>query len=128
MENSRTRIYGASEYELWHFDLETRYPTAIALAQSQGFALPDQESGGWDGWVRFLHRPETQYPWVPTGLLPLLKRLCKKMQFPYEVHDKRLKPMEGVPESPTGGPIIDRDYQLAAADAAIQAGLERRAP
>jgi len=121
--NSRTNIYGADPYALWHFDLETRYPTAVAEATAKGFVLPDQdpENPGWDGWVRLLHQPKTMLPWVPTGLLPRLKRLCKKMQFVYEVHDKRLRPEEGFPEFPTET-IIDRDYQLDAADAAVKIG------
>ena len=119
--NSRTSIVGADPYVLWHFDLETRYPTAVAEAQSQGFVLPDQEEGGWDGWIRLLRQPKTMPPWVPTGLLPILERLCTKMKFPYEIHDQRFRPDPGFPEL-LSQPIIDRDYQLAAADAAVKLG------
>ena len=119
--NSRTSIYGADPYSLWHFDLETRYPTLIAEAQAKGFQLPDQEEGGWDGWVRLLRQPAKSLPWVPTGLLSRLIRICEKMRFPYEVHDLRLRPDLGFPEF-TKTPIIDRPYQLEAAAAAEKAG------
>lgn len=119
--NSRTSIHGADPYALWHFDLETRYPTAVAEATARGFVLPEQEPGGWDGWMRLLHQPTTKLPWIPSGLLPRLKRLCEKMQFPFEVHDKRLRPEMGFPEF-AKETIIDRDYQLDAAEAAVKLG------
>lgn len=119
--NSRTNIYGASQYELWHLDLEMKYPTAVAEAREKGYTLPEEEETGWDGWIHLLHQPTTLAPWFPTGLLPRAKRICEKMKFVYEMHDRRLRPEEGFPEF-TKKPIIDRDYQLAAADAAVKKG------
>jgi superfamily II DNA or RNA helicase len=60
-------------------------------------------------------------PWFPTGLLPRVERISRKMGFPVELYDRRLRPVEGFPEF-TKQPIVDRDYQLAAADAALKLG------
>ena len=119
--NSRTSIYGANPQELWFLDMETKYPTAVADAKAKGIGIPEEEDTGWDGWIHLLHQPATMLPWFPTGLLPRVKRVCEKMKFVYEVHDRRMRPEEGFPEF-TKTPIIDRDYQLAAADAAVKIG------
>jgi len=115
--NSRTYVYGAEPYELWHLGLETSYPTAFA----DGRFPQEERPSGWDGWIRFLHTPAMSAIWFPTGLLSRVQRICQKMGFPVELKDQRLRPVEGFPEF-TKNPIIDRDYQLAAADAALKIG------
>lgn len=119
--NSRTQIYGANPQELWFLDLETKYPTAVADAKAKGIGFPTEEESVWDGWIHLLHQPKMSPPWVPTGLLPRIQRICDKMKFPYETHDKRLRPEAGFPEF-SKNPIVDRDYQLAAVDAAVKIG------
>lgn len=118
--NSRTWIQGASPSQLGLFDLETKYPTALALAKERGFELEDGgNTSGWDGWIRFLHQPKTIPPWIPTGLFSRITRLCEKYKYPYTVEDKRERPLEGIPE---GSPIPLRDYQEEAVSKAVNVG------
>lgn len=119
--NSRTQIYGAGIGELQHLSLELSYPSPLAEAQARGYGIPAEEGTGWDGWYRLLHFPQKSAAWFPTGLLPRVKRICQKMGYPYELEDRRLRPVEGFPEF-VKDPIVDRDYQLAAADAAVKVG------
>jgi superfamily II DNA or RNA helicase len=44
------------------------------------------------------------------------------MRFPVEIDDTRIRPVEGFPEFPHGQEIVDRDYQLQAADQAVKLG------
>lgn len=120
IENNRTQIISASVWELHVIDLELRYPTQFADVRDGGFKPPG-DYGGWDGWIRFLHKPKHGHPWFPTGLLPRVLNLGAKMQFPIQATDKRLRTEPGVPEW-ASEPIVDRDYQLAAVAAGEQAG------
>lgn len=115
VENNRTSILSATQWELKVIDSELRYPTDMADIGDGGFQPPG-DYGGWDGWVRFLHQPKTMSPWFPTGLLPHVLRLGTKMRFPIQITDKRSRPEPGVPEWPSE-PVVDRDYQLAAVSA-----------
>lgn len=120
--NSRTMVYSAKPNELWHLDLELKYPTEYASDNPNGCRIPREErDSSWDGWIHLLHKPSMSAIWFPTGLLPRVLRISRKMGFAVEVHDRRMRPVEGFPEFTTD-PIIDRDYQLAAADAAIKIG------
>jgi superfamily II DNA or RNA helicase len=117
--NTWTSITRYDEFILHVLDLEARYPTAQALALQGGWAPPPGEGGGWDGWIRLLHTPKTMYPYFPTGLLPLLTRICHKMQYEPHVQDNRVRPESTVPDFPA---VELRDYQLAAVEAGMKLG------
>ena len=117
--NTWTSILEADEFILGVLDKESRYPTPQALAYEKGFKSPEGEGGGWDGWIRLLHRPKTMYPYFPSGLVPKLVRICQKFQYTPYVRDTRSKPEEGMPEL---GPIPLRDYQEAAVQSGIRLG------
>lgn len=111
--NGRTAIRGAYPHLLDIIDKDLRYPSEMATALERGFAPPEVEATGWDGWIRLLHQPKTMDPWFPTGLLARIMRLTAAWQYPYRVIDHREKPEPGFPEPPA---IPLRDYQKAAVD------------
>lgn len=117
--NHYTQIFPPDDLILRTLDLECRYPTQHAEALGTGWRPPMGEGGGWDGWIRLLRRPKTQPPYAPTGLLPRLCRVARRMGYEPHVDDKRERPPEGVPEFPK---LELRDYQEAAVDAAIKMG------
>jgi len=118
--NTWTHILEWDELILDILDREARYPTPQAIDYAKGgWAPPSGEGGGWDGWIRLLHRPKTYYPYFPTGLLPRLVRICEKMQYQAHVTDNRVRPHEGFPEFPK---VELRDYQEAAVAAGIKLG------
>ena len=119
--NTWTSILEADPLILDVFDKEARYPTPQAIAL-QSWAPPVGEGNGWDGWIRLLKQPRTMYPYFPTGLLPLLSRICRKMGYGLCVKDLRQRPELGFPEFLAAGKgVVLRDYQ----ENAINAGLEK---
>ena len=117
--NTWTSILEADGFMLGILDKESQYPTPQALAMEKGFKSPEGETGGWNGWIRLLHRPKTMYPYFPSGLLPKFVRICQKYQYTPYVKDLRVKPELGFPDL---SPIPLRDYQEAAVAAGMQVG------
>jgi len=118
MDNARTSIQGADVQFLNWLDQELRYNTS---AFQEGIEPGDEyfQTDGWDGWVRFLHRPKTMLPWFPTGLISIVRRLITKYRYTYEIEDRRERPQEGFPELVN---IPLREYQRRAVDRAVKLG------
>lgn len=116
IENNRTTMAGADQYILRVLDRELRYPTPIAVANEAGVAIPGY-GGAWDGWARLLRVPKVAAPWFPTGLVGHVLRHCHKHGYQVQYHDSREQPPGDVPETTVRIPL--RDYQVAAADAAV---------
>lgn len=121
IHNGKTFIYGADEVLLDKLDRECRYPTQMAAAYAGGFVDPEnQHGGGWDGWIRLLRRPKTKPPWIPTGLLGQCVSVSTKFGYVPQCHDKRVRPMEDIPD--LFKPIDLRDYQRDAVAIAVKSG------
>ena len=125
--NTLTQVHGGDEFILRILDLESRYPTdQAALVERAGWNATHEGSesnaGKWDGWVRLFKTYKTRPPSFPTGLLSRLERISRKHRYGVQIHDTRVRPEAGFPEMMGKTAIVDRDYQLAAADAAELAG------
>jgi len=120
--NTWTEILQADQYILKILSKESSYPTnAAELLKWQRFNNNSLEVG-WDGWIRLLRTPKTKYPYFPTGLVPRLTRICKKLGYEVHIEDRRQRPQEGFPEHSKNGVIVDRDYQLEAVKSAVKLG------
>jgi superfamily II DNA or RNA helicase len=124
--NTWTSILQADEFILRVLEYEASYPTPQALAMAINPATgqpfwrpPPGEEKGWDGWIRLLRRPKTMYPYFPTGLLPMVTRVCTKFNYQPHVLDTRRRPAEEMPEFPK---VELRDYQEAAVEAGLRLG------
>lgn len=120
--NTNVLIFEAPPYLQNLIDFFTRYPTDLATAQSDGWKPPEHYVGDeyWDGWVHLARFPRQGPAHVPTGLFDLVKWVCDRYGFPYDVVDTRVRPMEGMPDY--FEPIVDRDYQLEAVRIALEEG------
>ena len=116
VENSKTRIIGASPDQIKILSKALRYPTEIARCQEMGIELPDSEDSTWDGWVRLLRIPEKSPPWFPTGLIHKVFEVAISSGIHVEIEDLREKPGWGFPELVK---IPLRDYQRAAVEQAL---------
>lgn len=117
--NTWTKILAVDAWILTVMDIESSYPTELALAKERGFKPPEEDESAWDGYIRLLKRPKHDPPYFPTGLLPRMKRTCEKMGYQVIIDDKRERTLEGVPEFPK---IELRDYQEEAVTAAFRIG------
>jgi len=117
--NTWSEVIRADNFIVGILDMESRYPTPTAELVKWGGRDPD--SPGWDGWIRLMHRPKTKPAWFPTGLIPRFTEICRKFGYTAYCEDLRERPMEGFPEH-VGEEIIDRDYQLTAAEIAVKVG------
>ena len=114
VQNGRTYIVGADSYILDRIDQVIRYP--VQDEDTEYYTDGDIETA-WDGWIRFLHRPKTMYPWFPTGLLAYVIPAIQGMD--YQILDRRLVPPEEIPY------FIDtnlRPYQKEAVSKALRMG------
>ena len=119
--NVWTWIHDAPAWLTKVFSSETSYPTQTAELLAMGFQAPDSADGrGWDGWVRLMRWPSFGVPSVPTGLLYILERVCRKFGVQWRVNDRRVRPVDNVPELGVNIPL--RDYQEIAVQAALRAG------
>lgn len=122
--NTWTEITYGDEFIRNVLKKESSYPTQAA----ELLKCPprtDSEKGdgdGWDGWVRLMRTPKTKFWYFPTGLVPRLSRISEKYGYSVYIEDNRQRPMEGIPEHSQEGEIVDRDYQLEAADKAYALG------
>lgn len=121
VSNTRATVYRCPPDILQALDDALRYPTESAEALQNGFIPPGGTHGGWDGWKRLLRRPRASAPWLPAGLLSKAVEVVRAEGFGVQVDDKRVRPIEGVPD--LFDPIELFPYQVEAADAAIKAGM-----
>lgn len=119
--NNWTNIMHPPPFLLAVLDQELRYPTPTAMALGAGFLDPDDQAGGWDGWIRMVKKPTraNSHPRVATGLLDRVIQLTVKFGFRYQIHDTREKPAGDVPALVK---IPLRDYQQRAVELATRAG------
>ena len=122
VHNNDIRIFGAQKYLQELLDFHSRYPTAAAIAQQDGWKPPEAELGEffWDGYVHMIKFPSSGPGHAPSGLLDLCVWVCERYGFPFVVDDERVRPDDQLPD--LFEPVVDRDYQIAAADIAVQEG------
>lgn len=120
--NTWTQVLQADPFILQKMSKEASYPTEAARLLRYGGGDPGVQ-GGWDGWVRLLRTPKTKPAYFPTGLVPRLTRIVQKFGYQVQWVDERERPLEDFPEFTQDGlAIIDRDYQLEAAEQAVKVG------
>lgn len=120
--NTDVQVSGVCPRTLEILDRYLSYPTEQALAQSDGWRPPESVTGDWywDGWVRLARIGPDGRGTIPTGLLDLTLWVLDQHQIPYHLEDERIRPLEGIPD--LYEPVVDRDYQLEAVEAAVSAG------
>lgn len=122
VHNAQTFIFNAPANLQQLIDFHTKYPTDVALAQTDGWRPPEADVGDsyWDGFVHLAKFPRQGPGRVPTGLLELVLWVGERYGYPMIVDDNRVRPDERVPNHYS--PVVDRDYQIEAAAAAVKAG------
>jgi superfamily II DNA or RNA helicase len=114
---TRVSMEGVPDSVLDLIDARTCYLHNEGTGHAPKYNVVDREKA-WDGWIRFLHRPKTIPPWLPSGLRDVAMWTLHEAQVPFEVRDLRA-PLEPYPEFAERypKPIPLRDYQEAAVEA-----------
>lgn len=113
--NTKTWIENCPQQILDHIDGATCYVQDEAVAAvGPRWNISDQEHA-WDGYYRFLKRPQAEWPHVPTGLRFIVQWCIEQFQVPFQILDYRARPATQT-TSCVAGQIPLFDYQEEAAD------------
>jgi len=122
VSNTNTRIYGAPPALQQLLCFHTRYPSPLAIHPEDSWRPPEAyvNEEFWDGWIHLTKFPAQGPGHTPTGLLDLCRWVCDRFGFAHTVDDTRVVPDDELPC--LFEPVVDRDYQLGAVEAAIREG------
>lgn len=121
IHNTRVAIHWADAPTLDAIDAVTSFHQGPPVAPRVSI---DDPAHVWDGWTRFLRRPQTLPPWVPTGLLDRVVAVLRARGHPFQVEDRRVRPEGDVPRYLTPIPLYE--YQTRAVDACLMPLRELR--
>lgn len=105
VENTRTRIYGASPPVLQEIDSVTSYlqNDAMSGVDAKRYNLVDLDYA-WDGYIRFLNRDEDP-PSIPSGLRDIVHHHLLSKGIACTIQDYRFRPEEDIPRYPKAIPL-----------------------